>query len=293
MKHRDFRSLTPSAQAELRRLAFRKLDDGWQSDDVADLVEVHVLTVYDWNKRRDEFEQNDCDGRKRGRREGEQRILSAGQEAEIKEAILRKTPADFRIGSALWDRKAVKKLIEHTLGGKQKIVIQTVSKYAKRWGLTPQRPKKYAAEQNEEAVRQWLEETYPAIAERAAQEGAEIQWSDETGINLSAFYARGYAEAGQTPVVRLSAKRVSVSMISSMTNQGKLRFMLYEGALDTALYLVFIKRLVRDANGRKIFLIADNLSVHKAKMVREYAAKHPDKLELFFPAELRPAVQSR
>ena len=56
---------------------------------------------------------------------------------------------------------------------------------------------------------------------RAKQEQAEIHWGDETGVNNEAYNARGFAPKGKTPVVRLNAKRSSINMISSITNQGK------------------------------------------------------------------------
>jgi hypothetical protein len=37
-------------------------------------------------------------------------------------------------------------------------------------------------EQSPEAVRQWLDEQYPAIAEHAKAEGGEIHWGDETAL---------------------------------------------------------------------------------------------------------------
>jgi len=39
--------------------------------------------------------------------------------------------------------------------------------YLKRWGFTPQKPIRRAYEQRPEAARKWLDEEYPAIAERA------------------------------------------------------------------------------------------------------------------------------
>ena len=38
---------------------------------------------------------------------------------------------------------------------------------------------------------------------------------------------------GQTPVIRRPARRFSQAMISSLINQGKRRFLIYEGALNT------------------------------------------------------------
>jgi hypothetical protein len=57
--------------------------------------------------------------------------------------------------------------------------------------------------------------------------------------------------------------------------------MLYEGALNATLFLIFLQRLVRGARG-KVFLIVDNLKVHKAGKVEAWVAQHQDKIELFF-----------
>lgn len=48
--------------------------------------------------------------------------------------------------------------------------------YLQRWGLTPQKPRRRAFEQDPEAVRRWLAEEYPAIRQAAKRAGAEIHW---------------------------------------------------------------------------------------------------------------------
>ena len=77
------------------------------------------------------------------------------------------------------------------------------------------------------------------------------------------------------------AARFSQSMISSLTNQGKLRFKVYDGALNASIFLNFLKRLVRDAV-RKIFLIVDNLRVHRAKIVTAWVKANKNRIELFY-----------
>ncbi len=116
---------------------------------------------------------------------------------------------------------------------------------------------------------------------RAKKEKAEIHWADETGISNQANYGCGFAPQGGTPVIPRPAARFTQSMISSLTNQGKLRFMVYDGALNTAIFLKFLRRLVKDAD-RKLFVIVDNLRVHKAKVVTAWVAENTDRIELFY-----------
>jgi hypothetical protein len=156
-----------------------------------------------------------------------------------------------------------------------------VGRYLRAWGFTAQRPMRRATERQDEVIRGWLESTYPAIAQRAKTQGCEIQWADETGLSNQANYGRSFAPKGRTPVIRRPARRFSQSMISSLTNWGKLRFMVYEGALNTTIFLNFLRRLVREA-ACKLFVIVDNLPVHRARRVTAWVQDHADQIELVY-----------
>jgi len=162
-----------------------------------------------------------------------------------------------------------------------RLALRTVSDYLRRWRFTPQRPIRRALERQDAAIQAWLAEHYPKIAARAKAEGAVIHWGDETGISNQPVYGRSFAPQGQTPVLRRPATRRTLSMISAVTNRGTLRFMLYEGALNAGLFLAFLQRLVRSAAG-KVFLIVDNLQVHKAGKIQAWVAARRDQIELFF-----------
>jgi hypothetical protein len=99
-------------------------------------------------------------------------------------------------------------------------------------------------------------------------------------------YGRSFAPAGKTPVIPLPATRFALAMIASLTNRGKLRFMIIRGACDTAIFLTFLRRLIRDAPC-EVFLIPafariDTLKVHHARAVTRWVRKHRDRLELFY-----------
>ena len=131
------------------------------------------------------------------------------------------------------------------------------------------------------AIAAWLEQHYPAIAKRAKAEGAAIYWGDETGISNQDQIGRSYAPKGQTPVVVRTARRVTQSMISAVSNRGLMRFMFYEGALNADRFIAFLRRLIKDA-GQKVFLIVDNLKVHHASKVKTWVAAHAHEIELFY-----------
>ncbi len=57
-------------------------------------------------------------------------------------------------------------------------------------------------------------------------------------------------------------------MISSITNRGKLRFMVYEQNMNADLFVTFLERLIQSST-KKIFLILDNLRVHHSEIVKD------------------------
>ena len=151
-------------------------------------------------------------------------------------------PDQLNIDSALWTRSAVQTLIACECD--VKMPIRTVGEYLKRWGYTPQKPLKRAYEQNPQTVKVWLETDDPALEQRAATEAAEIAWGDESGLRSDAQVGRGYAPKGRTPEIGLNTQRVGVNYIASISNQGKVRFMLYTQKLTAQVLILFLERLI-------------------------------------------------
>lgn len=276
---RDFRKLALATQAELRRVAVAMVRAGKTRIEAAEAVGVNRRFVGQWVKAAAQSGEAALAGRPRGRRPGEQKALGAMQEDRLRDLIARGCPDQFGLSFALWTRQAVRALIARET--RVWLTLSTVGRYLRAWGFTAQRPMRRASERRDAAVRAWLENTDPAIARRAKAQGCEIQWADETGLSNQANYGRSFAPRGQTPIIRRPARRFSQSMISSLTNRGKLRFMIYEGALNTAIFLNFLRRLVREA-ACKLFVILDNLPVHRARRVTAWVQDHADQIELFY-----------
>jgi transposase len=276
---RDFRKLDAATQAELRRVAVAMVVTGGTRIEAAAAVGVNRRFVGAWVKAYERSGEAALAGKRRGRRPGEQKALTARQEVKLRRLIADRCPDQLKLPFALWTREAVAALIARESG--LRLSLSVVGRYLRAWGFTAQRPMRRASERSEPAVQAWLTRDYPAIARRARTGGCEIQWADETGLSNQANYGRSFAPKGETPVIPRPARRFSQSMISSLTNQGKLRFMVYDGALNATIFLKFLRRLVRDAT-RKIFLIVDNLRVHRARMVNAWVQENADRIELFF-----------
>ena len=214
-------------------------------------------------------------------------LLSADEEKQVQWLIQDRTPDQLKMSYALWTRQAVSELIEARFG--IRLTVRNTGKYLKRWGFTPQKPLKKAYEQSPAAVSRWLNETYPAIARRARQEKAEIQWGDETGLRSDDVRGRGYAPKGETPVLRANAARQSLSVISTVTNKGQMRWKVFSGALNAKILIRFLERLTRQQK-KKIFLILDNLRVHHSKLLREWLEANAKKIEVFYLPSYLPEL---
>ncbi|MDX1739318.1 MAG: IS630 family transposase [Alphaproteobacteria bacterium] len=279
----DARTLPRDVIEEKRRQAQQLRKRGMTREEIGEIVGVHADTVGRWLK----LDKKNLKVNHGGRKTGEGRHLAADQEKQIKRLIVDKTPDQLKMDYALWTRKAVMELIKQETG--IDMPVRTVGDYLKRWGMTPQKPVKKAYEQSPKAVQAWLDGEYPQIKARAKKEKAEIYWGDETGLRNDSQHERGYALKGKTPVIRLNAKRTSTNMISAITNQGKVRFKLFEGGMNVDIMIDFCKRLIESAK-RKVFLIVDNLRVHHAKLFKAWLCEHEDEIEVFYLPSYSPEL---
>ena len=287
MEKIDIRQLSDQERALLRKQVIRLRKQGKGNKEVAELLGLSVQTTSRW------WQWHLRDGNamlavpKRGRKHGEKRHLSAEQEKQIQKTIVDHYPDQLKLPFALWDRQAVRQLIKLQFGFE--MPIRTVGEYLSRWGYTPQKPIRKAYEQRPVEVARWMDESYPAIHAKAKDENAEIYWGDETGISTQGNLVRGYAPAGKTPELRLNARKEQVSMISAVNNRGKLRFMLYDDAMNSQRLIEFMKRLLKDA-GRKVILILDNLRVHHSKPVKAWLDENKEKIEVFYLPAYSPEL---
>lgn len=286
MSQTDARHLTIEVQEYLRQQAIRLCQQGKTFLEIAEFLGVHRNTVSTWWHTYDQLGETGLQQGQRGRLAGEGRCLTAEQEIELQDLILENFPRDLEIDEALWTRRAVQQLIAQYC--QIEMPIRTVGSYLQRWEFTPQKPLKRAYEQDPVAVETWLNETYPALVERAETEGAEIAWGDESGLRSDGQTGRGYSPKGQTPELDLSQKkRHRLNFIASLNNQGLVRFMLYAGKFDAFVMISFLERLI-EGRERKLYWIVDRHPVHRAQAVKDWLATHTEPIELVFLPSYSP-----
>lgn len=271
--------LSPDEQYQIRKSIVRLSKKGKTNGEIAEILDVSERHVRSVKKQYSEGGLAALKPKKRGRSKGEKRILTPEQEKEIQKIIVDKDPMQLKFKDCMWTRKNISELIFQKYGVKMK--LSTLGYYLQRWGFSVQRPVKRAYKQDQEKIDKWLNEEFPGITERANAENAEIFFGDETNIQNTCNYMKGYAPKGKTPVVRTESQKFKINMLSAVSKRGKLRFVLYKDNMDSDKLIDFMRRLVHDST-KKVFLILDNLRVHHSKKVQAWLEKHKDQIEVFY-----------
>ena len=237
----DFRKLDQKSQEKLRIQSIKMIKNGKTHLEVATFLGIKRQVVSRWWSS---YKLKGISGLKMKSRANvtDSSKVNPEQARAVRKIILEKTPDQLNFGFMLWTREAVKLTLKKVY--KIDLGLSAVGRLLKKLGLTPQKPMKKAYEQSSAKVRAWLKKEYPKIHSRAKRLGAEIQWGDEMGIRSDDQIGRTYWRRGKTPVVAVSGKRFRTNMISSITNRGKLRFMVFNERFTTSVFLDFLKRLL-------------------------------------------------
>jgi len=278
MKTQDARSLCPEAQEAIRLLAVQAILGGMKQVEAVRVFGVSRAATGKWMARYRQGGLKALRARRRGRPKG-QGLLKGWRAAQIVRTITDRTPDQLKLPFVLWTREAVAALVEQRFG--VRVSLTLVGRWLKRWGFTPQKPMRRAWEQNPQKVEYWLKVRYPRVRREAKAEEAEIHWGDEMGLRSDHQAGTTYGRKGYTPVIPGTGQRWRCNMISTVTNQGTLRFMVFKRRFRAEVFIEFLRRLVRSA-GRKVYLIVDAHPVHKSAEVERWVRKHRRQIRMIF-----------
>jgi transposase len=274
----DARELSDEVLEALRTRALHGRELGHSEQTLADLLGVARETVSRWWSAFSEGGFDAIPGDRTGRPTGSGRTLSDEQASQIQGVLNEEMPQKRGIASPLWTRRAVRDLIQLMFG--ITMPVRTVGEYLRRWGYTPKKPQRRARFQDPDEIQEWLENIYPAIEEFAAKEDAEILWSDETGVDSNHHVGTGYALLGEPSTIEVSSSPCRMNLISTISNEGDVRFMTYAQTMTAALFVAYLTKLIAVAS-RKLYLIVDHHPTHEAGIVIAWLQKHEHQIRMF------------
>lgn len=274
------RRLSPTAQEDLRLRVVAALESGRVATygQAAEMFGVSERSVGSWWRAFKVGGRRALLAAERESRAGKGELVDDSARGAVLQAMRDYTPADLGQSGVMWTRAPTRTLIRLMCG--VSMTEQGVGKWLRRHGFTPQRPARRSYQQQDEQVRAWLEEEYPAIAARARQEKAELVWADQCGLRSdTAPPGRSWAPAGHTPLVRVNGRRFKVNIMSAVASRGALWFTVFPGKFTSKVFCAFLDRLATHAH-RKVHVIVDRHPVHRSKAVKRWLTENAERIEL-------------
>ena len=210
---------------------------------------------------------------------GRPRRLTPRQESQVFRWVNGRDPRQYGLDFGLWTRAIMAELIEKKFG--MALGLTAVGELLARLGLTPQKPLQRAYQRDPEAIDQWQQETFPALAKQAKAEGAEIYFWDESGFRADTVHGKTWGIRGQTPVVERPGQRQSISAASAVNSKGGFWFCTYEGALNAERFVELLGKMMT-CRRKPLHLVLDSLPAHKTALVKKYVASTEGRLTLHF-----------
>ncbi len=281
----DGRALDHKTLEELRHRTVHQIThEGIKPKTAADVLGFNVRTIQKWLKK---YGAGGDEALEAIPLFGRPKKLDKKQLNAIRKIVVDKNPLQLKFQFALWTCEMVQELIKDKYG--VSLALSSVARMLHEMGLSVQKPKYKAWQQDSEAVEKWRSEDYPNIVKQAKKHGAEIYFQDEAGVRSDYHAGTTWGEKGSTPLIETTGARFSVNMISAISPRGKLRFMCTKGNVTSPVFIEFLKRLVHNTE-KPIYLIVDGHPTHKAKLTKEYVESTNGKLTLFFLPAYSPQL---
>lgn len=284
MNKRDGRALDHKTLEEIRIRAVQQVEAGESPEDVIRVLGFGRTVIYDWLAK---YREGGIEALRAKPLAGRPPKLQGRHLKWLYNTITSKNPSQLRFEFALWTRGMVRELIRDKYGVRLSDV--SVGRLLRKLGLSPQKPLRRAYEQDPEQVQQWLDEEYPKIKALAKEQGAAVFFGDEAGVRSDFHSGTTWAVKGETPIVPATGQRFGLNLISAVSAQGEMRFMVVNGRMNAGKFIDFLKRLVHNQM-RPIFLIVDGHPSHRARKVIEYVRRTDGWLRLFFLPPYSPEL---
>lgn len=286
---RKFRSLPADDKLAIRTFVVLQHKQGEPAESLASKFNLDLRTVVSWIAG---YAFGSLSDLKDKPRSGRPRKLTAKQAQWVAETIREKDPLQMKFGFVFWTLRIVRQLILDKFG--ISIGNTTVWRALKRLGLTCQRPKIRCYQQDADAVKNWKEQDYPKLVARAKEFNALIVFADEAGMRSDYHVGTTWGERGKTPIAKFTGKRFRLNMLAAISPEGPIYYRLHEGTATARTFCEFLQHIADATGDRPVYVVVDQVSIHKATEVAEWLAGREGKeIELHYlptySPELNPA----
>ena len=167
---------TPGELERRRRTAIRLLDTGHGVRETARLVGAAASSVSRWQAA---WRTRGADGLRPKTPPRPQPRLTADQRRRLAERLLEGAAAHGHPND-LWTLRRVRALIERQF--RVAYGLTQVWRILRALGFSPQKPRQLARERDETAIRQWREQTWPALEKKRGRRAAASSSATRPGL---------------------------------------------------------------------------------------------------------------
>jgi len=249
-----------------RKMAVDAIQSGEAISDVARMLSIPHRTLFSWLSA---YRHGGHHALLESDRSGRPRKVNGEVMEWLYKAITLGDPRQFQLPFCLWTLNIIRAVLkkEH----KVELSKSGVSRLLGHLGLSPQRPIYKSYKRNPDEMKCYLNTTFPGLRELALKTGAQIFFVDESAIRSDSHRGTTWGKIGETPEVENSGDRFSLKLISAVSPRGDMHFTCFEGFMNSARFIEFLKKLLQDAEC-PIIVIADNASYHNSAEVNSFVA---------------------
>lgn len=269
------------ARGEVRLIkriqAFLYALEGRPLKEIAEILSISRQSIY---KYVNEFILYRLDSFKYKRPPGRPSKLTKSQKKELGEMI-DKGPEEAGYDYGCWTTALIQDLISKKFGVEYSVYY--VAELLNNMGYSYQKARfvsehieDVAAEQDE-----WMEKTWPEILKLAKEKGAMILFGDEASFAQWGSLSYTWSRKGQQPVVKTSGKRKAYKIFGLIDYfSGAFFSKSHTGRFNSASYQKYLEEVLAQTEGHLI-IIQDGARYHTSKAMREFFAKHSDRITVF------------
>jgi len=272
------------AKEKVRYLALHALSKGYAVSSVAEIFCVDEATIYRWIERW-QVERNLADQPKEGRPPK----LAEKDKGEIRKLVEENDPKRHGVNASFWD---CRELRLYFLRRGKDVSQETIRRCLRGMGARYVKAEIEYAEADEDERENFAQRFLQDLASKP--DSVVLLFQDETSVGCSPRKGYGWTFGERLVVKAPQTDRRRMNCFGAVNPlEGRVIQMTTREAKAPA-FVKFLRRVIREYPGGRIWVYTDNLPVHKSGRVKGFLQNHPQVELRFLPAyspDLNPQDQ--
>ncbi|MGH7889391.1 MAG: IS630 family transposase [Thermodesulfobacteriota bacterium] len=258
-----------------RLLAILSLARGIGIESTASTLNVSEESIRSWFKS---FLHQGVRGLATGKSTGRPAKLTKFQKKELAK-IIDQGPQEAGFSGMCWRSPMIQYLINERYGVSYS--VQYISQLMRSMGFSYTKARFESDHLDKETRKLWLCEKWPEIMSLAAEKNAYVLFGDEASFPQWGTLSYTWTRRGRQYSVKTSGKRKSYKVFGLIDYfTGRFFYKCTQERLNSVSYAQFLQEVLTKTR-KHIILIQDGAPYHRSKAMKEFFAKHKDRISVF------------